>query len=147
VSDDGLHTLVSLSTLTDLNLSMCRQVSDDGFRTLAGFTALTSLNLSYYDKVSNNGLQALAGLTALTLLNLEACHGVSDNGLQALTSLAALTARVCPTSFEGFPPTSHDPERCSTTPPSGKGCRTSFRAPRCLRGPCAWWGCPFVWVG
>jgi hypothetical protein len=65
----------------------------------------------------------------------------------SIFSCGVAPTRVCPTSFEGFLPTLHDPERCSTTPPSWKGCRTSFQAPCCPRGPFVWRGCPSVWVG
>jgi hypothetical protein len=69
-------------------------------------------------------------------LGLVACpsYAFSETRRCSIFSCGAAPTRVCPTSYEGFPPTSHDPERCSTTPPSWKGCRTSFQAPAVREG-------------
>jgi hypothetical protein len=45
-------------------------------------------------------------------------YAFSETRRCSIFSCGAAPTRVCLTSFEGFPPTSHDPERCSTTPPS-----------------------------
>ena len=53
--------------VTSLNLFACRQLTDQGLVTLASLTSLTSLNLGRC-QVTDDGLHALAGLTALRIL-------------------------------------------------------------------------------
>jgi hypothetical protein len=143
MSKEGVKLLTSFTALTNLSLEASISVGDEGVIALAALTALTGLQLNGTG-VGDEGVKLLAALTALTAD--DGCrswswwcpsYAFSEIRRCSIFSCGAAPTRVCPTSFVGFPPTSHDPERCSTTPPSWKGCRTSFQAPRCPRGPCA----------
>jgi bacterioferritin-associated ferredoxin len=119
LTDESMRAVSSLTALTSLNLTNCRQVTDDGVRAVVAdeglravscLRALTSLNLYHCDKVTdvgvravvssctaikslnlvtNEALRAVRSLPALTFLDLRGCGNVSAAGVQTLRSTTA----------------------------------------------------------
>jgi hypothetical protein len=99
VTDEGMMLAVSrLTKLKSLNLTWCSTIREKGLRAVCTLSGLTSLNLSYSVMVTDTGLQAVSNLTGLTSLELRRCNKVTDEGLQAvsrLTGLKSLDLRQC----------------------------------------------------
>ena len=94
LTDQGLQSVISLASLTFLDLSGCRLVTDEGMRAVRWTgTALKTLNLNWCNKVTDLGVRAVvSSCTALTALNLRHCYELTDVGVRALSSLSALTS-------------------------------------------------------
>jgi hypothetical protein len=90
--------LKRLTSLQELNLSLCRQLSGD-LSPLAGLTSLHTLNLSSCKSLSGD-LSPLAGLTSLQSLDLSRCAKLSGDlsPIASLTSLQSLTSRTATSS-------------------------------------------------
>ena len=97
-TDAGLAALAPLTSLTSLNLAVCKQITDVGVAALAPLISLASLTLGECNRITDVGVAALAPLTSLTSLDLCCCNRITDAGVAALaplTSLTSLDLRCC----------------------------------------------------
>ena len=80
-----------LSSLRELNLSLCKDVSDNSLGKIAtNCKNLSSLDLGGCVKVTNTGLLLISwGLKKLSFLNLRSCRQISDHGIGHLSGLDA----------------------------------------------------------
>eukprot|EP00873_Tetraselmis_striata_P002468 jgi/Tetstr1/422732/TSEL_013529.t1 len=91
-TDEDAASLGCLSSLTALDLGVCRRLTDAALAGVADMTALTSLDLQGCPLLTAAGLAALAALTALSSLNLAGCRALAGEALTAMPpSLVALT--------------------------------------------------------
>ncbi|XP_044263506.1 F-box/LRR-repeat protein 14 [Tribolium madens] len=90
VGDVGIsHAFVAdAPTLTELDLSLCKQVTDTSLTRIAQHLKnLEVLELGGCSNVTNSGLMLIAwGLKKLKRLNLRSCWHVGDQGIQHLAS-------------------------------------------------------------
>ncbi|XP_013395196.1 F-box/LRR-repeat protein 14 [Lingula anatina] len=96
VTDIGLAHAFNqdIFTLTELNLSLCKQVTDSSLRRIAQFLKnLETLELGGCTNVTNTGLLYIAMcLRRLKSLNLRSCRHISDEGISHLSGLNPHTA-------------------------------------------------------
>ncbi|KAF7284365.1 hypothetical protein GWI33_022153 [Rhynchophorus ferrugineus] len=88
ITDAGIsHAFVAeVSTLTELNLSLCKQVTDSSLGRIAQYVKnLEVLELGGCTHITNTGLLLVGwGFTKLKRLNLRSCWQVSDQGINHL---------------------------------------------------------------
>ncbi|XP_054278776.1 F-box/LRR-repeat protein 14 [Macrosteles quadrilineatus] len=77
-----------LSTITRLNLSLCKQITDSSLGRIAQLKNLEVLDLGGCCNVTNTGLLLIAwGLRNLRWLNLRSCWHISDQGIAHIAGL------------------------------------------------------------
>ncbi|XP_064473237.1 F-box/LRR-repeat protein 14-like [Ornithodoros turicata] len=84
------HAFVAdMDSLTELNLSMCKQITDNSLGRIAQhLKSLETLDLGGCCNVTNTGLLLIAwGLKKLRSLNLRSCRSVSDAGIGHLAGM------------------------------------------------------------
>ena len=59
-------------------------LTDQGLRAVSSLTSLTSLNLTSCRELTNAGMLAVSNLTSLKSLNLAQCRELSDVGMRAV---------------------------------------------------------------
>ena len=79
-----------MSSLTVLNLSLCKQITDRSLERIAQYLQnLEVLELGGCSSVTNTGLLLISwGLKRLKVLNLRSCRHVSDHGISHLCGLS-----------------------------------------------------------
>lgn len=92
VTDQALtlafHGELPLSSVTRLDLSLCKQITDNSLGRIAQLKNLEVLDLGGCCNVTNTGLLLVAwGLKNLRWLNLRSCWHVSDQGIAHLAGL------------------------------------------------------------
>ncbi len=100
VSDDDLLPLLSLPTVTDLNLFFCEKLTAAGAKHVAGLKDLEVLGLNnsgLYDA----GLAQLKGLTKLRVLRLSGSIRLSDKSAETINGFTELEELSLPTSLSG----------------------------------------------
>jgi hypothetical protein len=89
ISDDGLSYLPSLSKLTDLWLSWCRNVTDKGCQHLSKLTSLKSL-IMFDCRITDIGFQLITRLKNLQYLGIACISGITDVGFAFIAELKHL---------------------------------------------------------
>ena len=83
ITDDELINLMSLSKLSKLDLSYCRNITDEGLRQMAKLANLKELSL-VCTKITDAGLKYLMSCKSLSELDLAGCKNISSKGLESL---------------------------------------------------------------
>ncbi|GBF94798.1 hypothetical protein Rsub_07970 [Raphidocelis subcapitata] len=87
VTNKGLASIGSMTSLRSLALHDCNSVTNNGLAHLSGLSRLSSLSLRGCKRITNSGLEALQSNTQLQSLNLHGCRRISDRGLAVLVHL------------------------------------------------------------
>ncbi|PIK40287.1 putative F-box/LRR-repeat protein 14-like [Apostichopus japonicus] len=97
LTDAGLSHAFSrqVTTLTVLNLSLCKQITDKSLRRIAHcFRSLESLDLAGCSSISNMGIMVIEQyLQKLKHLNLRSCRLISDDGISCLAGVFKTISR------------------------------------------------------
>ena len=91
ISDQSLRAIsISLTRLTQLDLTDCDSITAEGFACLSSLTSLEALDV-YGTNITDEGLYAIStSLTRLNKLNLESCRSITAEGFACLSSLTSL---------------------------------------------------------
>lgn len=93
---------VDVSSLTSLNLSMCKKIGDHSiYKICTSSTAgsLISLDLGGCSSISDLSLVYIEKhLKRLKSLNLRSCRGIKDSGIAILSGVCTTTSKLQPTS-------------------------------------------------
>jgi hypothetical protein len=89
ITDQMLHSIVQLKSLTFLNLMGSQLITGEGIQ----FNLLSNLDtliLSECSSITDTGISSIGQLNSLKTLNLTRCKLVTDTGLNFITPLSSL---------------------------------------------------------
>jgi hypothetical protein len=88
ITDKGLANLAALDLhrLGYLKLGYCTNITDQGLHHIAEMPSVTWLSLEVCPRVTDAGLASLLTMTNLTGLDLRGCVGITDAGLEHLAT-------------------------------------------------------------
>ena len=85
VDDDGLDILLSIKSLTYLDIEGCNKITGECMGSSVSTSLLDYLDVSNCENLTNDGLIRLGGLNKLCELNISRCININDVGIQGLT--------------------------------------------------------------
>lgn len=83
LSDAGLLTITTNTSLRELNLGMCPNLSDSGFANFSKLQKLEKLE-AHDDKISDEALRRIAQCKNLQVLNLNSCRRIRGEPIREL---------------------------------------------------------------